>query len=147
MPVDPTTEARNTEHREQKLARQKQFLADMIEQLTTDNGKGYKGILPTLKTLDIPLGTFLRWQSDPDFEELQQELSLTNRLAVRDHVWRAILTGVGQATVSSALGVLARIDPEYADRLKVDTTVSNVSVTNAYRPARGKPAQDTDTPN
>jgi len=140
MPSGENISALNAENKARKHERMS-GLCDYIQD-RIDDGE-FLGILPACKAIGIPLGTYFTWLNDPEFDAYRERINGIIRAGIKDRVMRAIYTGQGVQTVGVALGVLSRMDPEFSDKLKVDTTVSNVSVTNAYRPARRSATQDT----
>ena len=118
----------NEEAKEDKKARMKGFHDHFIAQL--DDPKNFKGVRYSLKELGIPIGTYQRWLSDPDFFDFKESIDLEKKLLLNDKFLRSILTGEGVSLISSLIAGLKAFDPDWRERLTVGGQIGHVHYTS-----------------
>jgi len=99
----------NKEQNDAKKARMRAFANAVIEEYR--RGSIDKGLWAIAEEQGIALGTLNRWQTDPDFAEIAEEVRLARKMTVSHKIDRAIYHGEGLQWVAVLLGVLNRIDP------------------------------------
>ena len=106
----------NFERLEDKRALQTELVKDLISQF--DGTKEFEGILPTIKRLNIPVGTLNFWFSDNDFLQLWIDYKFIRRIRLNDKLFRAIELGEGANMIAYIQGVLNRLDPEFSEKIQ-----------------------------
>ena len=127
---------------DEKKLRQQAFLSSILEQI--ESGK-YDGVIPTLKRLNVPLGTYCRWLADKDFQDAREQIAQTKRARLNDEFWCAIINkGQGLSYLAYIVSGLKSTDPEWREKVEHSGNVGTIQmVSSVKRPDEDPPKTET----